>query len=181
MPLDTGKKKEIIGKHQIHESDSGSPEVQVALLTERINHLTEHLLSHKKDHHSRRGLIKMVGRLHATTFSCKTMFYFSAVIGQHGCIVGEGVRVHDGAKVEFECINGGCKQNFTASFNEELAEIEGEDEAGNTYKVVFNKIYGKESTYVLDMEAKRVVQTSGAAIGTIFTDPADRSRNFFGD
>lgn len=62
MPLNVGKKQEIIEKHQLHESDSGSPEVQIALLTERITYLTKHLLTHKKDHHSRRGLIKMVGR-----------------------------------------------------------------------------------------------------------------------
>ena len=56
------QKSGIIGKFQLHESDSGSPEVQVALLTERINYLTEHFKTHKKDHHSRRGLLKLVGR-----------------------------------------------------------------------------------------------------------------------
>ena len=56
------KKKETIQQHKLHETDTGSPEVQVALLTERINHLTEHLKVHKKDHHSRRGLLKMVGK-----------------------------------------------------------------------------------------------------------------------
>ena len=55
-------KKEIIAKYGRQENDTGSPEVQVALLTERINHLTEHLKIHKKDHHSRRGLLKMVGQ-----------------------------------------------------------------------------------------------------------------------
>ncbi len=56
------QKQEIIGKFKLHENDTGSPEVQVAILTERINHLTEHLKIHKKDHHSRRGLLKMVGQ-----------------------------------------------------------------------------------------------------------------------
>ena len=51
-----------IAEHRLHESDTGSTEVQVALLTERINHLTEHLKVHKKDHHSRRGLLMLVGR-----------------------------------------------------------------------------------------------------------------------
>ena len=55
-------KVSTITDHRLHESDTGSPEVQVALLTERINHLTEHLKVHKKDHHSRRGLLMMVGR-----------------------------------------------------------------------------------------------------------------------
>jgi len=55
-------KQEIIEKFKVHETDTGSPEVQIALLTERINHLTEHLKLHKKDFHSRRGLLKMVGQ-----------------------------------------------------------------------------------------------------------------------
>lgn len=60
--LSTQKKEEIIEEYQRKESDTGSPEVQIALLTVRINELTEHLKVHKKDHHSRRGLLKMVGR-----------------------------------------------------------------------------------------------------------------------
>lgn len=55
-------KTETIADHRLHESDTGSPEVQVALLTDRINHLTEHLKVHKKDHHSRRGLLMLVGK-----------------------------------------------------------------------------------------------------------------------
>ncbi|MBQ3226892.1 MAG: 30S ribosomal protein S15 [Clostridia bacterium] len=55
-------KQEIIKKYAIHEGDTGSPEVQIAILTERINHLNEHLKVFKKDHHSRRGLLKMVGQ-----------------------------------------------------------------------------------------------------------------------
>ena len=55
-------KQEIIAQYQLHEGDTGSPEVQIALLTERINHLNEHLKLNKKVHHSRRGLLKMVGQ-----------------------------------------------------------------------------------------------------------------------
>ena len=55
-------KEEIIQEHQTHEGDTGSPEVQVAVLTRRIGHLTEHLREHKHDYHSQRGLLKMVGR-----------------------------------------------------------------------------------------------------------------------
>ena len=55
-------KDEIVAEYATHEGDTGSPEVQVALLTARINHLTEHLKTHKKDHHSRRGLLQLVGR-----------------------------------------------------------------------------------------------------------------------
>lgn len=62
MPEPKGLKAEIVGKFGKAAADTGSTEVQVALLTERINHLTEHLRDHKKDHHSRRGLLKMVGK-----------------------------------------------------------------------------------------------------------------------
>jgi len=55
-------KKSIIAEYRTHETDTGSPEVQIALLTARINHLTDHLKTHQKDHHSRRGLFKMVGQ-----------------------------------------------------------------------------------------------------------------------
>lgn len=60
--LSAERKTEIIKAHQAVEGDTGSPAVQIALLTERINTLTEHLKEHKKDHHSRRGLLKMVGK-----------------------------------------------------------------------------------------------------------------------
>ena len=62
MALETAKKAEIVEKFKTHDGDTGSPEVQVALLTERINGLTEHFKSHKKDHHSRRGLLLLVSK-----------------------------------------------------------------------------------------------------------------------
>ncbi len=60
--LTKSQKEKIIKKHQIHEGDTGSPEVQIAILTERIKYLTEHLKVHSKDYHSRRGMLKMVGQ-----------------------------------------------------------------------------------------------------------------------
>lgn len=60
--LATERKQEIIEKFKTHTSDTGSPEVQIALLSERITYLTEHFRTHKKDHHSRRGLLKLVGQ-----------------------------------------------------------------------------------------------------------------------
>lgn len=65
MPVSTVRKAETISKFQQHQGDTGSPEVQVALLSERIAHLTEHLKTNHKDHHSRRGLLKMVGQRRA--------------------------------------------------------------------------------------------------------------------
>lgn len=62
MSLATDQKKEIIEKHKIHDRDTGSPEVQIALLTERVNYLTDHFKKHAKDHHSRQGLLKIVNQ-----------------------------------------------------------------------------------------------------------------------
>ena len=62
MPLTREKKDEIIGSYRAHDADTGSPEVQIALLSRRINDLTEHFKTHKKDHHSRRGLLMLVGK-----------------------------------------------------------------------------------------------------------------------
>jgi small subunit ribosomal protein S15 len=62
MSVQQERKNELVTRYRTHETDTGSPEVQVALLSERINQLTEHFKTHKKDHHSRRGLLKLVGQ-----------------------------------------------------------------------------------------------------------------------
>lgn len=62
MALTQDRKLQLIQEYRTHESDTGSPEVQIAILTEKINYLNEHLREHKHDHHSRRGLLKMVGK-----------------------------------------------------------------------------------------------------------------------
>ncbi|MEW6234303.1 MAG: 30S ribosomal protein S15 [Candidatus Omnitrophota bacterium] len=62
MSITNDRKQELIGEYKIHESDTGSPEVQIAILSEKIRNLTEHFKLHKKDHHSRRGLLMMVSR-----------------------------------------------------------------------------------------------------------------------
>ena len=62
LALSKDRKTELIGSYKTHDGDTGSPEVQVALLSERINYLTEHFKAHAKDHHSRRGLLMLVGR-----------------------------------------------------------------------------------------------------------------------
>ncbi|MGO8761108.1 MAG: 30S ribosomal protein S15 [Desulfobaccales bacterium] len=62
MALNTEQKQEIIDRYRVHDADTGSPEVQVAILSERISYLTDHFKVHAKDHHSRRGLIKLVGQ-----------------------------------------------------------------------------------------------------------------------
>ena len=80
MAIDAAKKAEIIDQYKLHEGDTGSPEVQIALLTYRIQYLTEHLKVNKKDHHSRRGLLKMVGQRRAMLnylmeASCSSIFF----------------------------------------------------------------------------------------------------------
>ena len=62
VPLTIDKKKSLIEQFRVHEGDTGSPEVQIAILTERINGLTEHFKQHRKDHHSRRGLLMLIGK-----------------------------------------------------------------------------------------------------------------------
>ena len=62
MALTVERKREVIESFKTHETDTGSPEVQIALLSERINYLTDHFKTHSKDHHSRRGLLKLVGQ-----------------------------------------------------------------------------------------------------------------------
>lgn len=62
MALTQERKQQLISEYKVHDTDTGSPEVQIAILTEKINYLNDHLREHKKDHHSRRGLLKMVGQ-----------------------------------------------------------------------------------------------------------------------
>jgi small subunit ribosomal protein S15 len=86
VPLATLAKSEIITQHKTHDSDTGSPEVQVALLTHRINYLTEHLRQHKKDHHSRRGLLMLVGqrRRLLNYLSSKNIDRYRAIVSKLG-------------------------------------------------------------------------------------------------
>ncbi|OIP32253.1 MAG: 30S ribosomal protein S15 [Deltaproteobacteria bacterium CG2_30_63_29] len=86
MPLHREIKSALVNKFGRHGVDTGSPEVQIALLTERINHLTEHFKLHKKDHHSRRGLLKMVGqRRHLLNYlRGKSMQKYRDLIGELG-------------------------------------------------------------------------------------------------
>jgi small subunit ribosomal protein S15 len=62
LAVDTEVKEKLVAEHKLHDTDTGSPEVQVAIFSERIRQLTEHLKTHKKDHHSRRGLLLLVGK-----------------------------------------------------------------------------------------------------------------------
>lgn len=86
MSLQKAEKTDIITSYETHSGDTGSPEVQIALLTERINHLVEHLKMHKHDNHSRRGLLKLVGRRRRMLayLSQKDVERYRVVIGKLG-------------------------------------------------------------------------------------------------
>lgn len=86
MALAPARKLAVIARFKVHEGDTGSPEVQIALLTERINYLTEHFKVHVKDHHSRRGLLKLVGqrRRHLDYLKRKNTDRYRAVIKELG-------------------------------------------------------------------------------------------------
>lgn len=86
MTFEVAKKKDIIEKHRLHDTDTGSPEVQIALLSERISHLTEHFKIHKKDHHSRRGLLKLVGQRRRLLdyLRSKNVERYKSIIGELG-------------------------------------------------------------------------------------------------
>lgn len=79
-------KAETISKYRTHDSDTGSPEVQIALLTERITHLTDHLKTHPKDHHSRRGLLMLVGRRRRMLDYVRSLDVerYRSIVAEHG-------------------------------------------------------------------------------------------------
>ena len=84
--LSKDRKTELIGSYKTHDADTGSPEVQVAILSERINYLTEHFKTHGKDHHSRRGLLMLVGRRRSLLdyVSNNDVERYRAIIAAHG-------------------------------------------------------------------------------------------------
>lgn len=124
-------------------------------------------------------LIKMVCRLHAESFSCKTMVYIPAKLGQYGAIVGEGVRLREGANLELECVNGACKANFTTAHDPTLAEITMIDTDGHEYEVYFNKVYGQRSTFLVDRRNKSLVESYGEHAAE-YVRGFDKPLNFMG-
>jgi len=124
-------------------------------------------------------IIKMNGRLHSEHFSCRSMFYIPAKLGHFGVIVSEGVRIRDGAVVEFECINGVCKRNFTTSYDASLAEIKLIDEEGNEFVVIFNKIFGKHATFLVNLKENALINQFGEDAEQ-FSPEFGEQLNFFG-
>lgn len=124
-------------------------------------------------------VIKLVGRLHAATFSAMAMFYVPAELGRYGAIVGEGLRLKEGAVVEFECTNGACKRNFTSGYDADLAEIKMVDANGSEFVVVFNKTFGRRSTFLINWRDKTLVGSYGDHADEDTPD-FDKPLNYFG-
>lgn len=125
-------------------------------------------------------VVRMAGRLHAATFSCRAMFYLPARLGQYGAIVSDDVQVREGAVVEFECVNPKCQRNFTTAYDNDLAEIKMTDGEGREFVVVFNKTYGRCSTFLVDWSAKALVSSFGNHADEDTPD-FGKGLNYFGD
>ena len=125
------------------------------------------------------SIVKMEGLLEAPTFSVRTQFFFPAELGHYGAIVAGNVKIYEGAKVEFFCINPRCGANFTAAYNHDLAEIRMVDENGREYVVVFHKICGLHATFLVDRQARKVQATYGEDAAT-YAGTFERPVNFFG-
>jgi hypothetical protein len=124
-------------------------------------------------------IIKMDGVLECETFSVRTQFFFPSELGRYGAIIAGNVHVKEGAKVEFHCINPRCNTNFTATYNHELAEIRMQDGNGRSFVVVFNKIYGRRATFVVDPSDRKLVSSFGEHAES-YAETFERPLNFFG-
>ena len=124
-------------------------------------------------------IVKLEGVLSCETFSVRTQLFFPAKLGQYGAIIAGNVQVKEGAKVEFLCPAPACRANFTASYNHDLAEIRMVDESNREFVVVFNKIYGRRATFLVDRAEKKLVDTYGEHAGT-YAETFERPLNYFG-
>jgi hypothetical protein len=124
-------------------------------------------------------MVKMEGLLESPTFTVRTQFFIPAELGRYGAIVAGNVELREGARVEFFCINARCAQNFTALYNPELAEIRMVDETGRDYVVVFNKIFGRRATFLVDRKARQLLGSFGEHAAA-YAQTFERPLNYFG-
>ncbi len=124
-------------------------------------------------------VIKMRGVLACDTFECVANFYLPGAIGEYGHIADDHVKLKDGAKVEFRCPNSKCDRSFTTHYDDDLAEIKMIDDDGHEYVVVFNRIYGIHSTFVVDYKKKRLEGSYGED-KEIYLRDFEKPVNFFG-
>jgi len=126
------------------------------------------------------SIIKMLGHLRSEKFETINMFYIPGSLGQYDAMVEGRLKLRDGVKVDFLCINPKCEQSFTTSYDPDLAEIKMVDDDGREYIVVFNRIYGKHSTFVVDYKRKEVRDSFGEHKEKYIHD-FERPINFFGE
>ncbi|MDZ7318169.1 MAG: hypothetical protein ONB11_03380 [candidate division KSB1 bacterium] len=124
-------------------------------------------------------VIKMKGVIASESCECVANFYLPGGIGKYGCIVDDHLVLKDGAKVEFRCPNPKCDHSFTSHYDDDLAEIKMMDDDGHEYVVVFNRIYGVHSTFVIDFKRKKLAGSYGEDKHGYLHD-FDRPVNFFG-
>jgi hypothetical protein len=125
------------------------------------------------------SVVKLEGTLEAPTFTVRTQFFIPAELGRYGAIVGGNVELREGARVEFFCINARCAANFTALYNPDLAEIRMVDEHGHDFVVVFNKVYGRRATFLVDRKARTVLGRYGEHAAA-YAQTFERPLNYFG-
>ncbi len=133
----------------------------------------------KKLSHFDGTVIKMKGVLSCDSFECSANFYLPGTIGKYGSIVDDHLNLKDGARVEFRCPNPKCDRNFTAHYDNDLAEIKMIDDDGHEYVVVFNRSYGIHSTFVVDYKKKRLESSFGADKNE-YVGEFEKKVNFFG-
>jgi len=125
-------------------------------------------------------VIKMLGRLQSSKFDVYTHFFIPGTLGQYDGLVEGNIVLRDGVKVDFMCINPSCRHSFTTHYDDDLAEIKMIDDDGKEYVVVFNRIYGKHSTFVIDYKRKAIEQSFGED-KTTYEHDFDKPANFFGE
>lgn len=126
------------------------------------------------------AIVKMLGKLESAKFDAYDMFYIPGTLGHYDAMVEGAVVLKDGAKVDFLCINPKCRKSFTTAYDDDLAEIKMIDDDGHEYVVVFNRIYGKHSTFVLDYRRKELTSSFGEDKNN-YLDDFERPLNFFGE
>ena len=125
-------------------------------------------------------IIKMLGHLVSDKFETDTIFYIPGTLGQYDALVEGNVILKDGVKVDFHCINPACHKSFTTTYDNDLAEIKMTDDDGHEYIVVFNRIYGKHSTFVVDYKRKELTNSFGED-KDIYIHDFNKTVNFFGE
>ncbi|MBW2366787.1 MAG: hypothetical protein JRH15_02765 [Deltaproteobacteria bacterium] len=125
-------------------------------------------------------VLKLKGVLDSDHFKCSSNFFLPAAVGVYGVITENHLTLKDGAIIDFCCPNPKCDHSFTTSYDEDLANVKMVDDDGTERVVVFNRIYGKQSTFVVDFKEKKVENAYGADQENYIRE-FDKPINFFGE